>query len=287
MRNIFLFIRRYFNFLFFLLIQAVALMFLVRYNRYHEALFLNTASEITGRFNTRYNAIDRYFNLRRTNDALARENAELRRMLNTNFEGSDTSSQIRMDSLYKDSALFTRRFEYFPAKVVSKSLFSQVNTIMVHRGRNQGIEPGMAVIGPDGVVGTVINVSANYADVMSMLHKYHRVSAMLKHTRETGTVRWDGEDPSYVTMERIPKSVLVKLGDSIVTSDLDGFDGTFPPGILVGTVAAINQEKASNFYTLKVKTATNFFTLQFVTLVKDLQKAERIQLADSTHKKVQ
>lgn len=287
MRNIFLFIRRYFNFLFFVLAQAVALIFFFRYNKFHEAAFMGVASEVTGRFNERYNNIDQYFSLKKTNEALAKENAELRRQLKLNFEAPDSTASSRVDTLLIDSVRQTRRFDYLDAKVVSNSYFSQTNTIMIHRGRNQGVEPGMAVISAQGVVGTVVNASSNFADVMSVLHKYHRISAMLKKTGEVGKVTWDGEDPQFLTMEDVQQSAPVAKGDTIVTSNLSGFDGTFPPGIMVGTVVEVLQDQGRKFHKLRLKTATNFFNLQYVMVVKDTQKEERKRLADSTSKKVQ
>lgn len=293
MRNIFLFIRRYFNFLFFIITQVVAILFIVRYNKFHESVFRETTSEITGRINKRYASVDQYFSLKATNEALAKENAELRRQLSSNFESPDSTSKFKTDTLQKDSTTLTRRFEYLDAKVVGNSVYSQTNFLMLHRGRNQGVEPGMAVIGPQCVVGTVINVSANFADVMSMLHKYQRVSAMLKKDStgkrggEIGTVRWDGEDPQYVLMERVPKSATVAKGDTVYTSNLDDFKGTFPPNIPIGTIAEIKEDKERTSYTLKLKTATNFYNVRYVMVIKDLQKEERKILSDSTRKKVQ
>ncbi len=293
MRNIFLFIRQYFNFLFFVITQVLAIMFIVRYNKFHESIFRETTSEITGRINTRYASVDQYFSLKATNEALAKENAELRRQLITNYEAPDSSSIFKTDTLKKDSSTLTRRFEYLDAKVVSNSVFSQNNILMLHRGRNQGVETGMAVIGPQGVVGTVINVSSNFADVMSMLHRYQRISAMLKRDStgksggEIGSVRWDGEDPQFVTMERVPKSATVAKGDTVYTSNLDDFRGTFPPNIPIGVISEIKEDKERTSYTLKVKTTTNFYNIRYVTVIKDLQKDERKILADSTRKKVQ
>ena len=48
MRNVFLFIRRHFNFLFFLVLQIIALSFLFRYNKFHEAAFLNGSNSNYG-----------------------------------------------------------------------------------------------------------------------------------------------------------------------------------------------------------------------------------------------
>lgn len=271
----------------------MAILFIIRYNKFHESVFRETTSEITGRINKRFASFDQFFNLKATNEALAKENAELRRQLKGNYESPDSTSSFKTDTLRKDSLTLTRRFEYLDAKVVSNSVFSQTNIIMLHRGRNQGVEPGMAVIGPQGVIGTVVTVSSNYADVMSLLHKYQRISAMLKTDStgkiggEIGSVRWDGEDPQYVIMERVPKSATVTKGDTVYTSSLDDFKGTFPPNIPIGIITEIKEDKERTSYTLKLKTTTNFYNIRYAVVVKDLQKVERKMLSDSTRKKVQ
>ena len=76
MRNIFLFIRRYFNFLFFVILQVIVLSFLFRYNRFHEAAFMGVASEITGRIDQRYSDVEYYFKLKKENAALVKKNEE-------------------------------------------------------------------------------------------------------------------------------------------------------------------------------------------------------------------
>jgi len=94
-RNAFLFIRRHFNFLFFLVLQIISLSFLFRYNKSHEAAFLNVSTEVTGRLNERYNNIEYYFQLKKTNEALVQENLRLRQQLITNFEAPDSSGWTR------------------------------------------------------------------------------------------------------------------------------------------------------------------------------------------------
>jgi rod shape-determining protein MreC len=116
---------------------------------------------------------------------------------------------------------------------------------------------------------------------MSMLNRQSSVSAKLKKSREIGKVQWDGESPDYVTMINIPKNVPVAKGDSIVTS---GYSLSFPPEVLIGTVSAIVDDKTSNFYTLMIKPATNFYNLEYVTVVDNLQKEEQQKLEDATRK---
>ena len=92
MRNIFLFIRRYLNFLFFLLLQVIALSILFRYNRFHEAAFTNVAKEVTGGLYDKVSNTEYYFHLKRTNDSLVHENERLRNMLRVDFESPDSST---------------------------------------------------------------------------------------------------------------------------------------------------------------------------------------------------
>jgi len=280
-RNIFLFIRRYFNFLFFVVLQIVALSFLFRYNKFHEAAFMGIANETTGMVGARFNSVEYYFNLKRTNDSLVKENTNLRNGLRQNFDNPDTTQRIVADTMPYDTLGHVRKYMWRPAKVVSNTATLQNNYITIERGLNQGIRKDMGVISSTGIVGTVVDVSANYAVVMSLLHRQNRVSAKMKKTGETGTIQWDGESPFFLTLINVPKSAPVAVGDSVITSQ---YSYLFPQGIMVGTVAAIVEDKTSNFYTMKVKPATNFYSLEYVTVAENLMKDEQKKLEEASRK---
>ncbi len=283
MRNIFLFIRRFSNFLFFLVLQIVSLYFLFRYNKFHEAAFMGVAGELTGRVSEKYNNVEYYFNLKKTNDALAKENNQLRNLLRQNYEGGDTARKLVVDSIKIDSLLSIQRYRYYDAKVVGSFVTSQNNYLTIHRGSNQGIARNKewGVIGPDGIAGRIVSVGDNYSVVMSVLNRQFKVYSMLKKGQESGTVSWDGDSPLFLKLINIPKSAKVVVGDTVLTSNVSDI---YPPGIMVGTVAEIVDDKSSNFYTLKLKTATNFFNLQYVYVLEDLQKAERQKLEEPLKK---
>lgn len=283
MRNIFLFIRTYFNFLFFLVLQIIALYLLFHYNKFHEAVFMNAANEVTGRFSTRYNNITYYFNLKRTNESLVKENERLHNALISNFIPNDTSAVVVTDSLSADSTGMMRKYEWRAAKVVNKIITFQNNTFTLARGENQGVRKDMGVIGPQGVVGSVINTSPNFAIVMSLLHQQSRVSSMHVKSGKISTVSWDGKSPSYLIMNNIPKNIAVAIGDTVVTSQYAS--ARFPQGIAIGTVNEIVEDKSTNFYTLRLKPATNFNNIEFVSVVANLQKDEQRKLEEETKNK--
>jgi rod shape-determining protein MreC len=277
-RNAFLFIRRHFNFLFFLVLQIIALSFLFRYNRFQEAAFLNVSTEVTGRFYEKYNNVEYYFQLKKTNDALVLENARLRQQLKENFEAPDSNRRLFYDTLRTDSGKSIRKWEILEAKVVNNTISLRTNYLTIHRGYRQGVRTNMGVAGPQGIVGSVINVSENFAVVMSMLHPQFNVVAKLKKGSENGTVYWDGNSPEFVSMRNIPRSANVVVGDTVLTSQISSL---FPPNLMVGRVAEIVPDNTSNFYNLKLRTSTNFFNLEYAYVVGNLQYDEQKRLEDS------
>lgn len=143
----------------------------------------------------------------------------------------------------------------------------------------------MAVVGSDGsVIGMVVNVSPNFSQIMSLLHVQNTVNASLKRSGEFGKIEWDGKDPRYVTLKNLPKSIELKKGDTVVTSN---YSYNFPPGYMIGTISEIVPDNSTTFYILKVKTAANFYNLQQVFAIENLQRDEQVKLAEDTKKKIE
>jgi rod shape-determining protein MreC len=284
MRNIFLFIRRYFTFLAFILLQIFALWMLFKFNKLHHAAFLGVANEVTGTVNTQVDKLDDYFHQGEENKRVHRMNDSLLNLLKGNFAMLDTAQRLVEDSIMVDSTKEVRRYYWRDAKVVYNTINFEKNYLQVNRGSNYGIRDNMAVLNSDGaVVGQVVNVSPNFSSVMSLLHVQSSVSASIKTTGEAGKVEWDGKDPRFVLLRGIPKSVQVKLGDTIVTSK---YSYNFPPDKMIGTIANVSSDPASGFYLLKIRTAVNFSNIQQVFVVENLQRDEQLQLERDTEKKV-
>jgi rod shape-determining protein MreC len=240
---------------------------------------MDVAGEFTGRVGEKYNNVEYYFKLKRTNEALVQENNHLRSLLRENYESADSTQRLVVDSIRVDSLIRFQRFKFYPAKVVSSFVSTQTNYFTIHRGSAQGVKKDMGVVSPQGVAGRVVDVSTNYATIMSVLSRQFKVKAKLKKSGENGTIEWDGTSPSYISLTDIPNSAKLSKGDTVVTSELSSI---YPPNILVGTVEQVFKEQSTNFFTIKLKTATNFYNLQYVNVIEDLQKEERITLEQTT-----
>jgi len=170
------------------------------------------------------------------------------------------------------------------AQVVYSTVSNEKNYVQINRGSNQGIRDNMGVFSSGGgLIGQVVNVSANYAQVMSLLHVQNRTNVMVKKTKNSGPLSWDGADPHFLTLTNIPKSDSLVKGDTIVTGN---YSYAYPPGHFVGTIEEIVKDVSTNFYVLKIRTGANFANLQQVMVVENLQINEMDQLMQDTRRKI-
>jgi len=284
MRNIFLFIGRYFTFFAFLGFQVLALSFLFRYNKYHRAVGLGVANELTGWMNSKYANVDQYFHLKQESDRIHHVNDSLINLLKTNFLNPDTATQFVQDTIPYDTLGHRRRYLWRDAEVVSNSVNAERNYIQINRGSKQGIRDNMAVLNSDlSLVGIVVNTSDNFSQVMSLLHVKNNVNAVMKQSGNAGTISWDGKSPLYLTMTGIPKSDSIAKGDTVLTGT---YSLSFPPLRMIGRVASIIKDNSSSFYVLQIKTAANFQNLQHVFVVENLHADEQEKLDKETRKKI-
>ena len=281
MRNVFLFLKRYSVLIIFLVLQGLALSMLFSYNRFHQTTYGIFSNEVAGSLNKRVNKVESFFTLSEQNQALRKQNAALLSYLPSGSVNPDTSFLVVSDTISVDSLKSYRQYQYFDAKIISNSVFLQQNYIVLHRGSVQGLVSNMAVVGTDGLIGTVISVSENMAIVMSLLHRQSKVIAVLKKGSGLGEVSWDGKDPRFLVLSKVPKTIVVKKGDTVVSSP---YSDKFPPGIPIGYVEKIDQDQETNTYKLKIRTAVDFYAVQHAYIVKNLLQEEIDQLKSTAIK---
>ena len=276
MRNLLAFIIRYYFLLLFLLFESLALVLLVNSTYYQRSMLQSAGNTMTGRFYSSISNISEYLKLRRANELLANENALLRQMKGISFLKSDTNSFWVNDTLYK------QQYRYIVARVINNTVGKRNNYIMLNKGRRHGIDKDMAVITSNGVVGTVVNVSDDFAWVMSVLNKQTKISGRIVKNNQMGTVVWNGMDHNFGTLTDIPAHVKIAKGDTITTS---GFSYIFPANIMLGTIEDFRVEQGEHFYVIPFRFSVDFNSLDYVYVVKNLLKKEQEQLEKTTEVK--
>ena len=81
MQQIIYFFQRYKYFLFFLLLQSIALFFTINNNSFHKSKFISSANNVTGGLYDKFSQFSDYFNLKTQNEELISENEHLKNLL--------------------------------------------------------------------------------------------------------------------------------------------------------------------------------------------------------------
>ncbi len=264
MRGLLRFIYKYRAFELFVLLQIISIWLLIRNNRYYNVSYLSTSNAIVANVNQKVFNTEKYFSLRNVNDVLANENALLREQLTKYLYTSAYDNLNVNDSLLN-------RYEIIPAKVERNSTAKKNNLILLDKGSNHDIKPGMGVIGPLGVVGQVKYVSSNFSTAISLLHTDIRISSMLTRDHTIGTIQWDGNEMRTAKLKYIPRHVPLAEGDTVTTS---GYNSIFPEGITIGYVKNINLNVNESFYDIDVELATQFHNINMTYIIKDKRQDE-------------
>ena len=258
MYNLLRLLKKYNHILLFLILEVLCIIMLVNNLPYQERKLANVGNAISGMFFKAKSSFTSYFYLRSENQLMLEHNAYLMGQLYR------VEQQVPIDSASFD-------FKFTPANVIDNSVNSVNNYLLIDKGRKDGIKRDMGVVSENGVVGKVVNVSENYASVMSMLNSYSVVSIRFVENQHIANVCWDNSDYRYGMVKDIPLHLNLKKGDSLVTS---GFSNIYPADIMVGTIEEMLESESKDFNVAKIKFSTNFSTLRHVFVIENLHQTE-------------
>jgi rod shape-determining protein MreC len=138
-----------------------------------------------------------------------------------------------------------------------------IREITIGRGTADGVQPGMAVMSPKGIVGRIIGQpAAHAARVQLLIDRYAAAGAMVERSRVGGMVVGIEKEPP-LAMEMVSNLQDVKPGDLIVTS---GIDGIYPKGYAIGWVYTAERGKGL-YLSISVSPAVDFSSLEEVLVV--------------------
>ena len=151
------------------------------------------------------------------------------------------------------------------AQVIGSSGSDMSRIIYIDKGENAGVKREMAVITADGIVGKVLIVYPNVAQVLLISDQSSGVGAILEKTRLQGVLR--GTVNGEVALEKVMSDQQVEAGERVLTS---GGDQIFPKGLPVGTVSNVGSGK-DLFLNIKIRPAANLSKLEEVLVLVEKQ----------------
>src|SRR5579871_3221246 len=181
--------------------------------------------------------VEDYFvllNVRGDNDRLKRENGDLK--IENNYLKTELSTADRARSL----AVFQAHSQSktVAARVIGNGTGANSRVVFVDRGSASGVESGMAVITPDGIVGKVVDAYPTASLVMLVADPTFAAGVISQKNHVHGTLKGQGHAECLV--DYVQNEEPVDVGEWFYTS---GDDRIFPRGFPVGQVRAVRNGK--------------------------------------------
>ena len=271
MRTLLRFIQKYSNLLLFLILEIIAISLIAQNSSYQRSRLIRLNRQITGFMYNRVDGAREYFSLREANEQLIKENTELRNRLDlvsSRLDSSTVTSELKGE----------HRYYYVQSRIVRNSSNKQYNYLTLDKGKKDGVFRDMGVVSDQGLVGIILESSANYSTVIPVINRDFRLSAKIKTNNYAGILQWNGLSPRHAMLSEIPFHVALNEGDTILTS---GFSSIFPEGIEVGTIESFHLERG-NFYDIRVELFTNFQRLYHVNVIRNFRREEQLDLENQS-----
>lgn len=144
-----------------------------------------------------------------------------------------------------------------PGMVVSRPGRFSDEFLAIDIGAEDGVQPGFGAVSIEGLVGRVMEVRPHHSLVRTLLSPESRVSVVVPRSGAGGILRT--ESTVGFMVPDIPLVEDVVVGDTLVTS---GLGGVFPPGLRVGVVSGVSDDRRLQLHRASVRPLVRFHTVR-------------------------
>lgn len=199
---------------------------------------------------------------------LSRENAALRQELaQTQAEVAALREERRADEQSSALDLAAGRLgSRVTASVLLRDPAPGRQTLLVGRGRADGVRVGQPVLGPGAtLVGVVTAVDEHRGRVRLLTDGESAIAALLQASRVQASLIGTGD---ALRLDLVPSAAPITTGEIVLSSALGGL---LPPGLLVGRVARVEARSEELFARIVVEPLVDFDRLEQVLILTDFQ----------------
>ncbi len=151
-----------------------------------------------------------------------------------------------------------------PARVVDNAPSNFQRTVTLDRGSQAGVAVGMPVVTDAGLVGRVVEVTANRSTVLLVTDRSSRIGVRLATSRDIGALAGGGPR-GLMPLDLINIDTAVSEGEAVLTSGLD--QGILPPQIPVGRVHSARVPEGALTQEVLVEPFVDFGRLELVRVL--------------------
>ncbi len=265
------FIQKYNYFIFFLLLEFLAIIATINNHRFHKSKVVNSVNSLTGAIFTKTNSVADFLSLQSQNEVLSTENTRLKNTI-------EALKAQKNEPNTPNNA--TVSYVYAEAKIIKNSYLKPYNYLTLNKGLKHGIVKEMAVVNSKGLLGITDDSSQKYSRVQSVLNRNSQINVRLKNSFHYGSLSWDGKDYRIVQLTDIPRQAAIHVGDTVMTG---GRSTIFPEGILVGTVESTPTNATMTNATFSIRLFNDMSNVGHVYVITHLDAAEIKSLENNPH----
>ena len=148
-------------------------------------------------------------------------------------------------------------------KSISQSRLSK--KIVIDKGSNDEVTLSQLVIGSDGAVGQVTQVTPMFSTVRLLTDPTQFMPVKNSRNGIRGISKGVASNEEGMIVEYVPLDSDVKVGDLFLTS---GIGNSYPSGYLVGRVTSIDDSLDASFLSIKLQPSQNMNKLEIVLIIK-------------------
>lgn len=156
-------------------------------------------------------------------------------------------------------------FRIINATIIERNTSYWMETMIINKGKEDGVDIGMAVVVGEGLIGKVTNITSNTAVIklITSTDNNNKVSVKIKY-KETYLYKVLELDNNDLVIKGIDNSINLEEGATILTS---GLSDIYPSGIVVGKISLIESDKYGTGKKLIISSEVDFNNLRFVSVL--------------------
>jgi rod shape-determining protein MreC len=158
------------------------------------------------------------------------------------------------------------------AEVIGRDPSSWFRAVTIDKGERDGVEKGMAVILPTGVIGQILKTAPHYATVLLLTDYNSAIDSVVQRTRAKAIVEGKGENRCQ--LKYLSRAEEVAVGDVVVTS---GWSGNFPKGLMVGEIKKVDKKGYGVFQYAELVPSVDLTQLEEVFVITEPLSPSQIQ----------
>lgn len=156
------------------------------------------------------------------------------------------------------------------ASVIGTDSADMFTSLIIDKGSNDKVSENDPVVYGNYLVGIVKKVHPSYSVVESILNPDVNISAIESKTRETAYVTTTIEHAmnGHCILSGLSRTTAVTPGGLILTS---GIGGTYPKGIIIGTVSEVAESKFDLSSYAVIETGVNIKEVEDLFIITDFE----------------